>query len=65
MRNTEQILLFRSEKASSQGTLLEIRAKISGRGTLRVKRRGKLQIEGRGNSKEEAGPEKQNKKAKL
>lgn len=54
-----QILIFRSEKASSQGTLLEIHAKVSGRGILRVKKRVKLQIEGGGNPKEEAAPEKQ------
>ena len=65
LRNTGQISIFRSEKASSQGRLLEICAKVSGRGTLRVKRRVKLQIEGGGHSKEEAGPEKQYKKAKL
>ena len=69
-----QTLIFRSENASSQGTLLEIHAKESGRGILRIKKRVKkcknffqplLPTEGGGNPKEEAGPEKQYKKAKL
>ena len=38
---------------------MEIHAKVSGRGILRVKKRVKLQIEGGGNPKEEAAPEKQ------
>lgn len=42
---------------------MEIHAKVSGRGILRVKKRVKLQIEGGGNPKEEAAPEKQ--KVKL
>lgn len=60
-----QTLVFRSENASSQGTRLEIHAKVSARGILRIKKRVKLQKEGGGSPKEEAGPEKQYKKAKL
>ena len=44
---------------------MEIHAKVSARGILRIKKRVKLQKEGGGSPKEEAGPEKQYKKAKL